>query len=60
MEFLIEIGEFHDQGDAKWIVIKGQLRGHIYMPFRRLTPGRPFGRLVVGRPQGVIGGFSYY
>jgi hypothetical protein len=21
-------GEFHDQGDAKWIVIRGQLRGH--------------------------------
>jgi hypothetical protein len=21
-------GEFHDQADAKWIVIRGQLRGH--------------------------------
>jgi hypothetical protein len=21
-------GGFHDQGDAKWIVIRGQLRGH--------------------------------
>jgi hypothetical protein len=21
-------GKFHDQGDAKWIVIRGQLRGH--------------------------------
>jgi hypothetical protein len=44
-------GEFHDQGDAKWIVIKGQLRGHNHTPFGR--PG-------VGRPSGVFGGFSYY
>jgi hypothetical protein len=21
------VGKFHDQGDAKWIVIRGQLRG---------------------------------
>jgi hypothetical protein len=21
-------GEFHDQRDAKWIIIRGQLRGH--------------------------------
>jgi hypothetical protein len=30
-------GEFHDQGDAKWIVIRLQLRGHNDMPC-----GRPF------------------
>jgi hypothetical protein len=46
-------GEFHDQGDAKWIVIKGQLRGHNDTPFGRPTY-RPPG---VGCPQGVIGGF---
>jgi hypothetical protein len=22
------LGEFHDQGDARWIVIRGQLRGY--------------------------------
>jgi hypothetical protein len=35
---LICLGEFHDQGDAKWIVIKGLLWGHNVTPF-----GRPFG-----------------
>jgi len=36
-------GEFHGQGDAKWIVIRGQSRGHDDMPFGRPTPGRPIG-----------------
>jgi hypothetical protein len=49
----IDLGKFHDQGDAKWIVIRGQLRGHNDMPFGQPTPG-------VGRPQGVFGGFIYY
>jgi hypothetical protein len=31
------MGEFHDQGDAKWIVIRGQLRGHNDTPFGRPT-----------------------
>jgi hypothetical protein len=31
-------GEFHDQGDAKWIVIKGQLWGHNDMTFGQPTP----------------------
>jgi hypothetical protein len=31
------IGEFHDQGEAKWIVIRGQLRGHNDTPFGRPT-----------------------
>jgi hypothetical protein len=48
----VACGEFHDQADAKWIVIRGQLRGHNDMPFGWPTPG--------GRPQGVFGGFSYY
>jgi hypothetical protein len=34
-------GKFHDQGDAKWIVIRGQLRGHNDTPFGRPTPSRP-------------------
>jgi hypothetical protein len=39
-------GKFHDQGDAKWIVIRGQLRGHNDTP----TRGQPIGRLgVLGR-----------
>jgi hypothetical protein len=31
-------GEFHDQGDAKWIVISGPSRNHNDMPFGRPTP----------------------
>jgi hypothetical protein len=46
--------EFHDQGDAKWIVIRGQQRGHNDMPCRRPTPGWPIGRPGVGCPQGVF------
>jgi hypothetical protein len=53
-------GKFHDQGDAKCIVIRGQLRGHNDTPYGRPAPGRPIGRRVVGRPQGVYGGLSYY
>jgi hypothetical protein len=50
------VGEFHDQGDAKWIVI----RGHNNMPFGRPTSSRPIGHPVVSCPQGVFGGLSYY
>jgi hypothetical protein len=53
-------GEFRDQGDAEWMVIKGQLRGHNDTPFGRPTPGRPVGRPGVGHPKGVLGGFRYY
>jgi hypothetical protein len=48
-------GKFHDQGDAKWKVIRGQLRDHDYTPCGRPTPGRPIGQLGVGR---IFGGFS--
>jgi hypothetical protein len=51
---------FHDQGDAKWIVIRRQLRGHNDTPFGRPTSGLPIGCLGVGRPQGVFDGFSYH
>jgi hypothetical protein len=37
-------GKFHDQGEAKWIVIRGQLKGHNDTPFGRPTPGRPIDR----------------
>jgi hypothetical protein len=57
---LLVKGEFHDQGDAKWIVIRRPLTGHIDTPFGRPTPGQPIGRPGVGRPQGVFGGLSYY
>jgi hypothetical protein len=50
----IDFGEFHDQGDAKWMVIWRQLRGHIDTPFGRPTPGRPIGRPEVGHPQAVF------
>jgi hypothetical protein len=32
-------GDFHDRADAKWIVIRGPLRGHNDMPCGRPTPG---------------------
>jgi hypothetical protein len=41
-------GQFHDQGDAKWIVIREQLRGNNNTPFWRPTPGHgwpPSGRI---------------
>jgi hypothetical protein len=28
MQENIALGKFYDQGDAKWIITKGQLRGH--------------------------------
>jgi hypothetical protein len=37
-------GEFHDQADAKWMVIRGPLRGHSDTPCRQPTPGRKIGR----------------
>jgi hypothetical protein len=46
--------EFHDQGDAEWIVIRRLLWGHNDMP----ASGRPIGRPGYGRPQGVIGVFK--
>jgi hypothetical protein len=50
-------GEFHDQGDAKWIVINGPLRGHNNMPCGLPAPGRPIGHPGFGRPQGIISVF---
>jgi hypothetical protein len=47
-------GKIHDQGDAKWIIIKGQLRGH-----NNANPAN-IARPVVGRPQVVFGGLSFY
>jgi hypothetical protein len=58
--FPLTTGEFHDQGEAIWIVIRRQLRGHKDTPFREPTNSQPIGCPVVGSPQGVIGGFSYY
>jgi hypothetical protein len=43
-------GKFHDQGDAEWIVIRGQLKVHNDMPFGQTTPGRLIGRPGLGRP----------
>jgi hypothetical protein len=53
-------GEFHDQGVAKWIVIRRLLWGHNDTPCGRPAPGRPIGRTGSGRPRGVFGGLSYY
>jgi hypothetical protein len=50
-------GKFHDQGNAEWMVIRGQLRGHNDKPFGRPTPGRPIGCPGVSRSQGVFGVF---
>jgi hypothetical protein len=52
--------EFHNQGDAEWIVIRGQLQGHTDMLFRQPTPGWPISRPGIGCVQGVLGLFSYY
>jgi hypothetical protein len=52
------MGEFHDQGDAKWIVIRGHLRGHNDTPFGQPTPGQPIGCPGAGRLQRVFGGLS--
>jgi hypothetical protein len=43
-------GEFWDQADAKWIVIRWPLRDHNDAPCGRPTPDRPIGRLGVGPP----------
>jgi hypothetical protein len=48
-------GGGHDQADAEWMVIRGELRGNNDMPFRQPTPGRPIGRPGVGHPKGVFG-----
>jgi hypothetical protein len=34
------VGELHDQGDAKWIVIRRPLRGHNDTSLGQPTPGR--------------------
>jgi hypothetical protein len=54
-DYRVNRGEFYDQGDAKWIVIRGPSRGYTDTPFGRPTPGRPIGRPGVGRPKGVFG-----
>jgi hypothetical protein len=51
-------GKFHDQGDAKWIVIRRSLWGHNDMPSRRPAPGQPIGRPGPGRPPGIVGVFQ--
>jgi hypothetical protein len=56
----LAVGKFHDLGDAKCIVIRGQLRGHNDTPFGRPTPCRLISRPVDGCRQGVFGVFSYY
>jgi hypothetical protein len=47
-------------GDARWIVIRGQLRGHNDTPFGRPTPAGLSAAREVGRPLGVFGGLGYY
>jgi hypothetical protein len=42
--FIPVSGKLLDQGDAKWILIRGHLRGHNDTPFERPTPGWPIGR----------------
>jgi hypothetical protein len=45
-------GEFHDQGDARWVVIRGQLRRRNDTPFRWPTPGQPIGQPGGWLPEG--------
>jgi hypothetical protein len=51
------LGEFCDQGGARWKVIRRSLWGHNDTPFGRVTPGRSIGHPGVGRPKGVSGVF---
>jgi hypothetical protein len=53
----LDEGEFHEQGDAKWIVIRRSLWGHNDTPCRQPAPDRPIGHPGSGSPQGVIGVF---
>jgi hypothetical protein len=53
-------GEFHDQGDTKWIEIRGSLWGHNDMTCGQPAPGQPIGCPRSGHPQGIIGVFSNY
>jgi hypothetical protein len=53
-------GDFHDEADAKLIVIRGPLRVQNDTTCGRPTPNRPSGRPGVGRPWGVFGVFSFY
>jgi hypothetical protein len=46
-EKLTFLGGYHDLLEAKWLVIRGPLRGHNDTPCRRPTPGRP-GGLALG------------
>jgi hypothetical protein len=55
---LIQV-EFHDQGDAKWIVIRVPVRGHNDTLFGWPTPGRPIGRRGLAA-LGLFAVFSYY
>jgi hypothetical protein len=51
-------GEFHDQGDTKWIVIRRSLWGHNDTPSGRPAPGRSIGCPGSGCLQSVIGVFQ--
>jgi hypothetical protein len=48
-------GEFRDQADAEWRVIRGPLRGHHDTPYRRPMAVRP-----IGHACGVFDVFSYF
>jgi hypothetical protein len=47
---VIPLGQIDDQGDAKWIVIRGQLWGYNDTPCGRPTRGRLIDCPGVGRP----------
>jgi hypothetical protein len=51
------MGEFHDQGDVKWTVIRGQLSGYNDTPCGLPAHGWPIGHPGSVHPQGVIGVF---
>jgi hypothetical protein len=54
----VDRGEFHNQGNAKWIVIRRPLRDHNNTPFGQPAPTRPIGHSGSGLPQGIIGVFQ--
>jgi hypothetical protein len=53
-------GEFHDEGEAKWIVIRGQLIGHINTPCGRPTLAGLSAAWGLAARSGYLVVLSYY
>jgi hypothetical protein len=54
------LGEFDNQGDTKWIVIRGLLRVHKDTPFGWLTPAGLLAARGLAALRAYLVVFSYY